>query len=181
MGQALAFVILLALAFWVWDKVKGGKEPSVVKPKKSGDVIDISEAWIPMDNLPYRRRESLLEENEAQLFSLLHRWAEERGYLVFPRVWLPGVMGVPANTENRLAYQARIKEKCADFLICSRDVLTPLAIVITEGTQDPRKKQINDAFVRRAAEAAGIPCVNLNISNIASEDELSHKLRRLGL
>jgi len=179
LGQALALVILLVLGVAIYNKFN---KSNSAKPRKnkSGDVIDISDAWIAMDNLPYRRKETVISVDEIALYRQLISLLPAE-YTIFPKVRLADILLLPGNVENRTAYQARINDRAVDLLICSAEQLIPLLVIFIETDTDARKKQIRDNFVRRAVESSGLPCLTVKINPLPALDILAKQLIKAGI
>lgn len=180
MGQLiLAALAILGLKL-IWDVYKDYQDRYNAKTKK-GQVIDLSEAWIDMDNLPYQKKDSLLSRTELTLFHLLKEAINPEKYVVFPKVRLEDIMSSSPNAHNAQEHLYRLKERSVDFLICSLPDLKPQLAVFSEGTSDSKKKQLSDRFNKRASEEAGIPIMSLNVSSLPSASELAKDLMRMGI
>lgn len=178
MGQALAIVIILVIGMALYNKyLKNDKQNP---RKKTGDLIDISEAWISMDNLPYRSKDNLLNEEENDFYLRVARLLAPNYYLL-PRIRLADFLMLPGGVENRQAYQSRIDDRAVDFLICSAPELQPQMAVFVENDNEARKKQIRDSFVRSAVEAAGINTITVKIAPLPEDDFIVRQLRKAGL
>ncbi|HZK44295.1 MAG TPA: DUF2726 domain-containing protein [Syntrophomonadaceae bacterium] len=175
----LAGLGLIALKL-VWDVYKDYQTKRDTNPKK-GQVIDLSEAWIDMNNLPYKRRNTLLSRQELALFHLLNNIIHHQDYTIFPKVRLEDIIVSEPNINNAEEYLHRLKERSADFLICSLPDLKPELIVISEGTSDTKMKQLSDKFNKRASEEAGYPVIVVNTSSLPHESELTSRLKEFGV
>ncbi|MGE5454581.1 MAG: DUF2726 domain-containing protein [Methylocystaceae bacterium] len=178
MGQALAVVILLVLGRAIYNKYTKIK-PNATRKNKGGEIIDISEAWISMDNLPYRRKDAIVNIEEIALFELVNSLLPDN-YHLLPRVRLADILSLPGSTENRQAYQARLNDRAVDFIICSTE-LQPRLIIFVENDTEARKKQIRDGFVRRAIETSGIPYLNIKVNPLPDKDFLAKQLNKAGV
>ncbi len=61
MLQAVFIVVMLVIGKLIYDSYmeQTGRGSGIPKPKKEkkarkGDIIDLSEAWVSLDNLPFR-------------------------------------------------------------------------------------------------------------------------------
>lgn len=180
MGQLiLAGLAIFALKL-VWDVYKDYQGKSSDKSKK-GQVIDLSEAWVDMDNLPYQKKDSLLSRSELSLFHLLKEAIDSEKYVIFPKVRLEDIMSSSPTAHNAEEHLYRLKERSVDFLICSLPDLKPQLVVFSEGTSESRKKQLTDRFNKRASEEAGIPIMSLDTSSLPSANDLSMDLGKMGI
>ncbi|NLB89491.1 MAG: DUF2726 domain-containing protein [Syntrophomonadaceae bacterium] len=179
MGQLiLAGLAIIALKL-IWDVYQDYQNKNRNKTKK-GQVIDLSEAWIDMDNLPYQKKDSLLSRTELTLFHLLKDTIDPEKFVVLPKVRLEDIMSSSPNAHNAEEHLYRLKERSVDFLICSLPDLKPQLVVFSEGT-DSKKKQLSDRFNKKASEEAGIPIMSLNIASLPSPSELAQNLMKMGV
>lgn len=180
MGQLiLAGLAIIALKL-IWDVYNDYQNKNSDKSKK-GQVIDLSEAWIDMDNLPYQKKDSLLSRSELALFHLLKDAIDSEKYVVFPKVRLEDIMSSAPNAHNAEEHLYRLKERSVDFVICSLPDLKPQLVVFGEGSSESKKKQLSNRFNKRASEEAGIPIMSLDTSSLPSASELSMDLMKMGM
>ncbi len=175
----LAGITIIALKL-VWDIYKEYSGNSKTKPKK-GQVIDLSEAWIDMDNLPYQKKGSLLSRAELALFLLLKEVVNSENFIVLPKVRLEDIISSTPNVHNAEEYLHRLKERSADFLICSLPDLEPQVVVISENSTDSRIKQLGDRFSKKASEEAGLAVITINTADLPSHPELTLLLKGFGV
>ncbi len=179
----IMLIVAIVLGKLVWDILNDyrqkmqttGPIPGQKRRRTgNGEVIDLSNVWINMDDLPYRRRDYLLSGRELALYKLFASVLQNSPYAAFPRVNLEDVVTVSIEADNRTEYFNRIKNRYVDILVCERDELRPVLIIIAEGQGEPRKKQqvLEDRFVRSAADAAGIKYLPINLNNLPDNEEL---------
>lgn len=192
MLQFIMLIVAVILGKLLWDflndyRRKMQETGSYPSPKKrrpgNGGVIDLSNAWINMDDLPYRKRDNLLSGKDLVLFDLVAKGLDHSIYTPFPRVNLEDLFTVVSDVENPSEYFNRIKNRYVDILICERDGLRPVLIIIGESNREARKKQqlLEDRFIRTAAEAAGLKYLPLNLNSPPDPEELRQLFRNSGL
>lgn len=192
MLQFIMLIIAIVFGKLVWDILNDYRQkmqtagPILGQKKRrggNGEVIDLSNVWINMDDLPYRKRNYLLSGRELALYKLFTTVLQNSPYVAFPRVNLEDVVTVSLEADNRTEYFNRIKNRYVDVLICEKDELQPVLIIIGEGQGEPRKKQqvLEDRFVRSAAEAAGIKYLPISLNKLPNEEHLITLLRNSGL
>jgi len=182
LGQIIVLIIFLVLAKIIWDSYKGNHINVKNKSKsKSGEVIDITDAWIDLNNMPYRKKEYLLVGRELAAYQNLIELLADTPYSVFPKIGLSDILSVPTETNNRQEYYHRIKERSVDYVICEGPELKPILLILLEGKPEGKKKQLVDRFTKKAAEAAQINYLNLNLSNLPGTEELLNALENKGL
>ena len=188
MLQFIMLIVAIIIGKLVWDILNDyrqkmqptGPFPGQKKTRTgNGEVIDISNAWINMDDLPYRKRDFLMSGKELSLYSLFSTVLENSSYAAFPRVNLEDVITVSLDADNRTEYVNRIRNRYVDILICEKAEMKPVLIIIGEGQGEPRKKQqiLEDRFVRSAADAAGIKYLPVNVNNLPDYEQLLTLLR----
>ncbi len=192
MLQFIMLIVAVILGKLLWDFLNDyrqkmqptGPIPGQKKRRPgNGEVIDLSSAWINMDNLPYLKRDNLLSGKDLVLYELLASILDNSSYTAFPRVNLEDLVTVASNAENRTEYFNRIRNRYVDILICEREGLKPFLTIIGESNREPRKKQqvLEDRFIRSAADAAGLKYLPLNLNNLPDDEELRNLLKDAGL
>jgi len=186
--QFIMIIVAIILGKLAWDVLNDYRQkmqpsgPFSSQKKRrpgNGEVIDLSNAWINMDNLPYRKRDFLLSGKELALYELFTNMLENSPYTAFPRVNLEDLVTVSLEAENRTEYFSRIRNRFVDLLICEKEGLVPVLVIIGESTGEARKKQqvLEDRFIRSAAEAAGIKYLSINLNNLPDNEKLLTLLR----
>ena len=182
MGQFILVVIALVFVKLLWDVYKEQTNKKDSRPsQKGGEVIDLSNAWIDLEDMPYNQRDYLLTGKELALYNLLQDAIKVDSYVILPRVRLADFISVSPDARNRVEYASRIKERSADVLICDASNLTPAAVVIFAAEAESKKKQLADRFTRKVCEAVDLPCLNLKPAAPPSLSELKTALRKSGL
>lgn len=178
--QFIAAIIVFFILKLLWDMYNQPKKTQKNR-SRAGEVIDLSDAWIDLDNMPYQKREQLLKNGELSLYQLLNEILSDYNYQVYPKVRLADILILPSRADNRIQYLNRIQERNVDFLICKVPEFKPVLIVLVEGQAERKKKQLMNNFSKKAAEAAGLPCLQLSLNNLPPVDSLAKNLRTLGL
>ena len=176
MGQLLALLIIAVVAKFAWDAYQEHQ----AKSKREAKVIDLSNAWVDLTNMPYLKRGFILNARELAGFRLISEALDNR-YVVFPKVRLADLLSMPADAPRRQEYLDRVKDRRVDFVICSADNLEPLLVVVASSTDGGRKKPGSDRFTLRVLEAAGLPYTILDVSNLPVSQTLVETLRKAGL
>lgn len=180
--KILQFIAVLIIALVVkifWDFYN----PPRAKPKnrQPADIIDLSDAWIDLENMPYKIKDQMLSNREVLLYQLLYELLAQHNYNVYPKVRLADILLTPATADNRSQYLSRIQERNVDFLVCEVPQLKPVLIILAEGQTGSKKKVLSDNFSKKAAAAAGLPCLTVNLNDLPQPDSLAENLRKLGL
>lgn len=192
MLQFIMLIVAVILGKLLWDFLNDYRQKMqptgpIPGPKKkragNGEVIDLSNAWINMDDLPYRKRDNLLSGKDLVLFQLIAKILDNSTYTAFPRVNLEDLVTVASDAENPTEYFKRIRNRYIDILVCEREELQPVLVIIGETDREPRKKQqlLEDRFIRTAADAAGLKYLPLNLNKLPNPEELRQLLKNSGL
>lgn len=183
LAQFIIVVIATVLVKLLWDvyKEQMQKKTNSRPSSKGGEVIDLSNAWIDLDDMQYSRREHLLPGRELAIYHLLLEVLPGESYVVLPRVRLADVVIVSPEARNRIEHINRIKERSLDLLVCAAQDLKPIAAINFETEIEGKKKQLADRFTHKALEAAGLPSLDLRPGSPPSESELIAMLHKLGL
>lgn len=182
MGQFILAIIAIVFIKLLWDVYKEQTNKNNHRSsQKGGEVIDLSNAWIDLNDMPYNQRDYLLTGKELALYKLLQDALPVEDYVILPRVRLADFISVSPEARNRVEYASRIKERSTDILICEANNLTPVVVVLFEAEVESKKKQLADRFTRKVCEAIELPCLSLKTSTPPSLSELTRALRKSGL
>lgn len=182
MGQFILAIIAIVFVKLLWDVYKEQTNKKDPRPSQKGaEVIDLSNAWIDLEDMPYNQRDYLLTGKELALYNLLQDAIAIDSYVILPRVRLADFISVSPEARNRIEYASRIKERSADILICEASNLTPAAVVLFAAETESKKKQLSDRFTRKVCEAVDLPCLNLKPATPPSLSELKMALQKVGL
>lgn len=178
--QFIILIIALIIAKLLGDIYKE-KKFGKSKDFKGGQVIDLSDAWIDLNDLPYQKRQQLLSASEISIYVILNDILERSKYIIFPKISLANLLDITSGAPNRKEYLYRLKERSIDFVICELPDFRPLVLVLVEGQSNGKKKQLTDRLTKNAAEVANLQYIGLNPCKLPSTDELINKLRTFGL
>lgn len=126
-----------------------------------------------LDQIPYRTMASLLTPSERSFFGVLSPIAEAEGLRIFAKVRLSDLFHVPKGTRGWLSYHNRIQQKHIDFVLCSRDQVTPvLGIELDDASHGRSSRQERDVFVNAIFDVAGLPLLRVPVRSGYSRQEL---------
>lgn len=186
--QYVMIVILIIVAKLAYDiynqNHKNGTKSTNTKSQKKtrsrkGEVIDLSNHWINMEDLPYVKKDCLLFGPERELFETCSQILKDTSYIAFPKVSLDEILTVAAQAPNRNEYFNRLRNRTINILICQRDGFRPILLIVAEGALESKNKQqiIEDRFIRKVADAAGIRFLHINLNELPNHDQLAQQLR----
>jgi len=179
MAQLLGIILVVILFKVISDYFKPGVPKS--KPSPKGDFIDVSEKWINTDDMPYKKNDYLLDRHELSVFQLVDDLLQETGYTVYPHIRLADLLSVPAETLNRQEYLFRIKERSLDMVIVEIKQLKPVLAINLESPGNGNRAHLPDPITENALKSAGLKSIVINLYNPPGKEELTAKLRGLGL
>lgn len=179
MGQAIIAVLGLILAKLIVDVVKENISSSSKEASSSGPIIDLGDAWVDLNQISSRQRESLLSKEEILLFQMLDSILFDSNYKVFPKVRLADLLTPNPNIPNRAEYKRRLRERVVDLLIVEKQNLKPLLLILTNNSQN--KKAEPDQLSIRSIETAGLRYLIIKLDDLPSSSSLLKKLRDTGL
>ncbi|MEN6351204.1 MAG: DUF2726 domain-containing protein [Syntrophomonas sp.] len=183
MAQLAFLALVVLILYFVSDiirklfSVKSGSQTG----KKGEEVLDISNAWIDLGNLPYKAKKSFLGDSEKKVLDLLEDLVNPHGQVVYPKVRLADIIELTGEASPRSEYLRRLRERRCDFLICLSGEETPLLLVMTESRRDDENHRQNRDFALRAAEAAGLPSILINLDRLPDQASLLQSLLQAGL
>lgn len=182
MAQLIFLALVVLILYFVSDIIKKllGAKSSAGPGKKGEEVLDVSNAWIDLGNLPYRARQHFLSDSEQKLLTLMQELVG-RGQAVFPKVRLAEIIELTDEASNRSEYLRRLRERCCDFLICELPTGTPLLLVMTESREDDETRRQNRDFTWRASHAAGLPFISISLDRAPDRADLQKSLLQAGL
>lgn len=182
MAQLIFLALVVLIIYLVSDIIKKllGAKSGAPPGKKGEEVLDISNAWIDLGNLPYRVRQHFLSDSEEKLLTLLQELIG-LSQAVFPKVRLAEIIELTGGASHRSEYLRRLRERCCDFLICDSPTGTPLLLVMTESREDDEIRRQNRDFVWRASNAAGLPLISISLDRIPDRAALQQSLLQAGL
>lgn len=174
-GLILIFIIKLVLDLFGDYRLRPGKQSGKNK------VIDISDRWINVDSLPYRRRGDFLRQDELDFFSELEKMLQDSVYRVLPHIPLADIVSVPSTTHNRSEYLQRAREQSLDLVIFELPEYQARLIILLEEDSLSKKQQLSDMFTEKALGAAGYAFMKVNLNQAPDRQKVLHSLQKLGI
>ncbi|MEA1962330.1 MAG: DUF2726 domain-containing protein [Bacillota bacterium] len=182
MAQLIGVAILFVIGKVILDYVKDqGNSTKRTKNKKSGEVIDLSEAWINTGTLPYHLRDYPLNNRELAVYELLNNLLEGSNYTINVKMRMADLLTLPMQTSNYQEYMNRIKERTLDIVILESPRLKPVLVVNVESQKDHKKKQLADQFRDNALTTAGLANIYIDPNGDQNDSSLLQSLRSAGL
>ena len=114
------------------------------------------------ENLPYALRRAVMSPAERSFFGILEEAVDRSKYYIFPQAPLASLVYVQKGTASYLRHQNRIMSKVVDFILCSRDTVTPvLAIELDDSSHERDDRKERDAFVDGVMDKVGLPILHV--------------------
>lgn len=111
--------------------------------------------------LPYRKKDYLLTAAERSFYEVLCSVVDGQ-LLVFAKVRLADLVYMPKGTTNRQTHFNRIQSKHVDFVLCTRDKLSPVLVIeLDDASHEEESRRDRDTFVDAALTAAGLPILHI--------------------
>jgi hypothetical protein len=111
--------------------------------------------------LPYRKKDYLLTAAERSFYEVLCSVLDGQ-LLVFAKVRLADLVYMPKGTPNRQTHFNRIQSKHVDFVLCTRDKLSPVLVIeLDDASHEEESRRDRDTFVDAALTADGLPILHI--------------------
>lgn len=177
MLQFIGAVIIIVAAKMIYDLYKQQTQNHKKPSPKGGEIIDLSEKWIDMAQMPYRKRDQLLNAREMLVYENVSDLIDPATHRIFLKVRLVDILQLAAEVTNRQEYYERVKEKSIDLLVCRLPQLSPvLAIQIDPPSSEGKRKLRAERFLRGALESAGIGFLSVNPNQLPDPQEVQRFL-----
>ncbi len=86
-------------------------------------------------------------------------------------------MDVPRGTPEYQTHVNRVQSKHVDFVLCSRETLTPvLAIELNDRSHEAEDRRERDTFLERAFRSAGLPMLTVPVRREYDAAELGRQI-----
>ena len=146
---------------WVWNEEKqlwihplSGDTPTSLKTGKteSQDVfIDFSTAY---------QAKYLLTKNEWAQYKKLKVIADEKGYVICPKVRLLDIIEPQKGHEKYKTLMYKIQAKHVDFVICDKDMHIKVIIELDDSSHDKKDRKERDEFVDLILQSVGYKVIH---------------------
>lgn len=182
MIQLVGAIILIIAAKLIYDIIRDQIKNNQRAKPKGGEIIDLSDNWVDINNLPYRKRDQLLTAREMIVYDALHNTIGNLPFVVYPKVRLADIIQLSADATNRQEHAERVKERSVDLLVCRMNDLTPVMVLqIEPPSADGKRKYRGERFIRQALQAADIPYLSVNPNQMPEPDEIRRLLAEEGI
>lgn len=136
-------------------------------PKKTGS-----------EDLPYGLRDDFLSKAELSFYKVLYNTVGGRA-VICPKVSLSEIFFVKRPNEN-ISYKNKIDRKHVDFVLCSNEIMEPIAGIELDDTSHQRQDRMErDIFVDEVFKTAGLPLIRISNKNSYTIAEIKNKLEFL--
>lgn len=179
MGQFIALVIIFIIAKLLIDFLK---EQFTRKstPNKSGEVIDISDAWVDTSKLPYQKKAQIMNTKEQAFYQLLAEILAHKDYIICPHIPMSELISVN-ESPNQQEYFQRLKDRTLDLAVLEVSSFKPVLAINLEEPEAKKKQQLSNNFTVKAMQAAGLPLLSINLDQFPRQQDLLLTLRKHGL
>lgn len=146
---------------WVWNEEKqlwihplSGDTPTSLKTGKTESqnvVIDFSTAY---------QAKYLLTKNEWAQYKKLKVIADEKGYVICPKVRLLDIIEPQKGHEKYKTLMYKIQAKHVDFVICDKDMHIKVIIELDDSSHDKKDRKERDEFVDLILQSVGYKVIH---------------------
>lgn len=146
---------------WVWNEEKqlwihplSGDTPTSLKTGKTESqdvVIDFSTAY---------QTKYLLTKNEWAQYKKLKVIADEKGYVICPKVRLLDIIEPQKGHEKYKTLMYKIQAKHVDFVICDKDMHIKVIIELDDSSHDKKDRKERDEFVDLILQSVGYKVIH---------------------
>lgn len=161
----MEIIIILIIIIWITFFFFYNKSPN-----------DIDESWdLPLE-LPFKRKDFLLNVPERKFFENIQKIIPNH-YVVFPQILLSNIVSVDSEKQDFWANQNKINRKTIDFIIFEKQYLKPiLAIEYDWGTHKLESRKQRDDFVDDVLGKCGIKCIHVKHKDTTNFDDINREI-----
>ena len=128
---------------------------------------------------PYRKKDFLLTETERRFYEVLNQLSQRHNVLLFAKVRLEDLLLTYGNGHERFSSRNRIKSRHVDFLLCSKETISPLiAIELDDSSHNNEDRIERDNFVDKALQSAGLPILHVKVKSFYDLKELENLITK---
>ncbi|MBI2848532.1 MAG: DUF2726 domain-containing protein [Chloroflexi bacterium] len=132
----------------------------------------------PAAEFPYRKSDYLFTKAERSFYENLTN-AVGDDMRIFAKVKLADLVYLPKTTKNRQAYLNKVQSKHVDFLLCSRQTISPLlAIELDDSSHERGDRPQRDAFVNQLFDRIQLPLVRIPVKTSYDPKQLAESIRK---
>lgn len=154
MKNILIVIILIGVCLWLLKKYF--QDGSV---KQSNENNPDNAKVEP--NLPYRKKQYFLTNNEHNFLHSIERIVENK-YYVFPQVHFSEIICADGQQNFRNPYFQKIVYKSADFVLFDKQTVLPVLVIEVDDSTHNRSDRVErDDFINSVLEKCGIPIVHV--------------------
>ncbi|MCK9445273.1 DUF2726 domain-containing protein [bacterium] len=150
----IIFLSFIGIAFFIW----------ISDIKRFGRNEDVA--------LPYKKKEYLMTIAEREFFDVLKEVIKDKYYII-PQVVISDIVYVSANRRDYYKYRSKIDKKRIDFVLFSKDALTPgIAIELDDNSHNKENRINRDHFVDSVMRQVGIKIVHIKTAYKYNPEEI---------
>jgi|SRR6056297_1460942 len=168
---AILILLTIGINYLLSKTMKKRVENKYILKKDEEDLDDFPEI------MPYEQKNSFLNLDERNLYSVLKKEFEDREYRIESKVNISDIMIIKHHRKRQEFYD-RIKNITIDFLICNNDrEFKPLLGVKLDYTAEEASKE--KKFVDAVFKNAEIPLVHLKLKKNYELEDIKEVLNKL--
>lgn len=143
----VTLILLLVIVYLIIDRKKG----SAGKGNAEKGSIDYSQAY---------QAKYLLTKNEWYEYKKLQQYAENKGWIVCPKVRVLDLIEPRKGQKNYLALINKVQSKHVDFVLCDKDLHIKAIIELDDNSHDKADRQARDEFLNTILQSVGYKVIH---------------------
>lgn len=128
---------------------------------------------------PYHKKKRLLSKAEQDFFKVLEMAVGDI-YYIFPKIQLSNLLAINKEAKReRHKYFYKIAQKSVDFVLCDKQITTPVLAVELNETPEKEKSPArlrHDQFIKKAFKAANLPLLKIEAQESYDVQEIKEKI-----
>lgn len=135
-----------------------------------------TEKIVEVNYQPYTKKKYFFSMAELKFYHILKDVIGEK-YLIFPKVRISDLIQAKY-TKNKYTWFNKIRSKHADFVICTKDPITPKVIIeLDDNSHTSLSRKERDNFINEAFANAGIPTIHIKVKSEYNKEELIEQIK----
>ena len=138
-------ILLLVIIYLIVDRKKGSAG------KGNAESVDYSQAY---------QAKYLLTKNEWYEYKKLQQYAENKGWIVCPKVRVLDLIEPRKGQKNYLALINKVQSKHVDFVLCDKDLHIKAILELDDNSHDKADRQERDEFLNTILQSVGYKVIH---------------------
>ena len=161
--ELLILAIILAVVIKAVDVAQKNKKKSKKQQsagKQEIDAVADMDADEDIDFANAYQQQMLFTKNEWQNYKVLKEAADEKGYIICPKVRLLDIVKPRSGEKKYKTLLYKIQSTHVDFVICDQNLKIKAIIELDDKSHDTEKGKERDAFVDTVLKGVGYTVIH---------------------